>query len=297
MSVPDALVSRVKAGSCILFLGSGANAPPLDSPDAYPAAQRPPVGGDLAERLADHFGFADAMPGETPRDLTRVAMYVEIEPRLGGRNGLLDRLDVLLRGVDGDRTQPSVALRMLAALPFKIIVTTNYDLLFDRALRESGKEPRVLAYNPEEGVRPPDYPDPTPEAPLLFKMHGDLNHRSSIVITDEDYITFVQRMADKDQAHPVPETVRYRMAQWPTLFVGYSLRDYNLRLLFRTLRWRLDVSEIPISFAIDRRPDPLILKVWQDQRSIVAFLTADLWAFAPELYRAVTGRDYGVSDR
>ena len=134
--------------------------------------------------------------------------------------------------------------------------------------------------------------DPTVERPLLFKMHGDLDKRDSIVITDEDYINFVQRMSEKDIVHPVPQTIRYRMRRWPTLFVGYSFRDHNLRLLFRTLRWKVDTADFPPSYSIDKWPDPLILHVWQNERRLITFLTEDLWTFVPTLYKTVKGEEF-----
>jgi hypothetical protein len=123
-------------------------------------------------------------------------------------------------------------------------------------------------------------------------MHGDLDQRDSIVITDEDYITFIQRMSDKEALHPVPQTVRFRMKKWPTLFVGYSLRDYNLRLIFRTLRWRVDPANFPPSFSIDKNPDPLLLHVYQYERHFVTFVTQDLWTFVPWLFKEITGEEY-----
>jgi len=184
---------------------------------------------------------------------------------------------------------------MLAELPFRIIVTTNYDRMLESALRKCDpeKEPDVFVYDPDAVEPTPDTrDDPTAERPLVFKMHGDIEDGGSMVITDEHYITFVQRMSDKEALHPVPQTVRYRMRQWPTLFVGYSLRDYNLRLLFRTLRWRIDTAEIPTSFSVDRNPDPLVLKVLQDKLKFVTFVAQDLWTFVPWLYKEVRGREY-----
>ena len=87
---------------------------------------------------------------------------------------------------------------MLAALPFRIIVTTNYDRLLESALNKFEKDPVSVVYNPRSDEPTQDMiEEPTAERPLLFKMHGDLEQRDSIVITDEDYITFVQRMSDK----------------------------------------------------------------------------------------------------
>jgi hypothetical protein len=109
------------------------------------------------------------------------------------------------------------------------------------------------------------------------------------VISDEDYIRFVQRMSDKGGFDPVPQTVAFRISKWPILFLGYSLRDYNLRLLFRTLRWRKDESELPESLSVDRSPDLLIKRVYEGSR-LVNFVVEDLWAFVPELYQKTTGR-------
>lgn len=283
------LVKHVKKGECILFLGAGVHAPPPeDSLYTHPAEKRPLLGGDLAEALAEECSFKEQFPEESLQDLQRVSLCFETTKGLE-RKGLVDSLVSHL----GLGKKPSPALKMLAKLPFKIIVTTNYDQLLETALREFGKDPAIIVYNPESDKPTPDMTeDPTEDHPLIFKMHGDLKQRASIVITDEDYITFVQRMMEKEAMHPVPQTVRFRMKRWPTLFVGYSLRDYNFRLLFRTLRWRIDKAEIPTSFAVDENPDPLILKVWQDERKFVTFVTQDLWTFVPSLYKEIQGKEY-----
>jgi hypothetical protein len=283
------LVDLVKGGECVLFLGAGIHAPaPDDSKYKYPDDVRPLLGGELAEKLAEQCDYLTQLPQESPRDLQRVSLCYQYTKGLD-RTKLVSVLDKhLMAG-----KKPSPLLKMLAALPFRLLVTTNYDRLIEAALRQKEKDPTVVIYNPD-----PDKPtqdpsqDPTSDRPLMFKMHGDLQTESSIVITDEDYITFVQRMADKEAIHPVPSTIRYRMSKWRTLFVGYSLRDYNLRLLFRTLRWRLDQSNFPCSFSIDRHPDPLILQVWQNERRFITFVPQDLWSFVPWLYKEVLGKEY-----
>ena len=73
--------------------------------------------------------------------------------------------------------------------------------------------------------------------------------------------------------------------------MGYSLRDYNLRLLFRTLRWRLDPASVPVpSFAVDHQPDPLILEVFQNNQNFVTFILQDLWTFVPRIYQEIKRR-------
>jgi len=289
--VLEELVSQIKAGNCILFLGAGVHAAPTEnSKYIYPKAQRPLMANDLAQKLAEACDYQKKFPGEASLDLSRVSQAFEITFGLE-RKGLVDFLDDHLR----NGKAPSPILRMLAALPFKIIVTTNYDDLFETALRESkpAKRPNVLVYNPAPTQPTTDISeDPTEERPMVFKMHGDLDKPESIVITDEDYITFVQRMSDKDSFHPIPQTVRFRMQRWPTLFIGYSLRDYNLRLLFRTLRWRVDPANYPPAFSVDRTPDPLILQIYQNQRRFISFFSYDLWTFVPWVYKEVHGKEF-----
>ena len=114
------------------------------------------------------------------------------------------------------------------------------------------------------------------------------------MITDEDYIDFVLQMTAPGNYNPVPRTFYYRLSTWPTLFIGYSLLDYNLRLLLKTLLYKRDGFKR--SYSIDPWPDPLVARVWDSELGYVGFLAKDLWDFVPELYWRVKERkmpDYG----
>lgn len=290
--IPSNLLERVRQGECVLFLGAGIHAPPPDGSDfTWDEAARPLLSDKLTRQLAEDSKFLNRYPAadfpwEYPLNLQRVSLFADT-PDGGGRSALIDHL----RRYVQQGKKPSPIVQALAQLPFKIIVTTNYDKVFETALAAAHKDCQQLIYNPRFNESTPDFRgDPTKEEPFIFKIHGDLSQRESIVITDEDYITFVQRMADKEGNHPVPLSVRYHMKRWPTLFLGYSLRDFNLRLLFRTLRWGMDEANFPLSFSVDRGPDPLIKQIWQHERNIVLFVVEDLWSFVPALFERVTGQ-------
>ena len=139
--------------------------------------------------------------------------------------------------------------------------------------------------------------DPSPDEPFLFKMHGDFKEPESIVITEEDYITFLMRMTESSSKfHPIPQTIRYRISTWSPLFIGYSLRDYNLRLLFNALRWRLDESSFRDAYSVDIRPDKLIVKVMQKEKKYIYFIEKNIWDFVPQLYEKVMGKEYKKDD-
>jgi SIR2-like domain len=291
---PVGLVADIVAkGRCILFLGAAVHAcPPDNLPYAYPASERPPLGAAFSELLAARSGFSTRLPKEPPSSyLQRVALDYEIQ---FGRQALIEEIR---KAVD-DGKKPSPVVRALAALDFPFVITTNYDPLFEQALRANGKKPALSIYKKNEGSgneeTTDNYPgqdDPSPDRPFVLKLHGDVEKPESIVITDEDYIQFVLRMSDKEAYHPVPIMFRERFVRWSTLFIGYSLMDYNLRLLFKTLRWKVDMSSAPPTYSVDRSPDPLILNVWQSQRRYINFIAQDVWAFVPDLYRRIKGEE------
>jgi len=286
----DRVISRIgKAitrGKCILFLGAGAHAPPPEgSLFEYPDEQRPPIGSTLSRQLAEECGFAEDFPNESTGNLMRVALAYELST---SRGELVDEIEYAVK----DGKSPSPALSALAKLDFSLIITTNYDQLFEQALIAAGKEPRVSVYKPSADAETDELLDPTAQSPIIYKLHGDIAERESLVVTDEDYIQFVMRMADKGQYDPIPLSLKAPLTTWSTLFVGYSLIDYNLRLLLKTLRSKIDAANLKPMFSVDYHPDPLIVDVWgSGQHRRVEFIAQDIWSFVPLLYKQVVGEE------
>jgi hypothetical protein len=318
----DQIAASVRSGEIVLFLGAGVHASkPVspDQPEAPPDPRRPLFAAALAEALAGETRWAERFPRKPPKDhFQRVALDYELSIMLdeqrneweqkGKNQGLPqplahpatapDAVDLRRRGRQrlANAVQravtvgksPSPVLCALAELNFPLIITTNYDRLFEDALLSAGKNPTTSVYQPKANIPPKDVSkDPSPENPFIFKIHGDVNTPESLVITDEDYIDFVLQMTAPGNYNPVPRTFYYRLAMWPTLFIGYSLLDYNLRLLLKTLRHKKD--GFPRSYAIDPCPDPLVARVWDSELGYVGFLANNLWEFVPELYRRVKG--------
>ncbi len=284
------IASLVCKGRCILVLGAAVHDPPPEGPGyAYPENERPLMGSALARHLASKSDFLRSYTNGNCNDLQQVALHYEIKE---SRTALVAEIK---HAVHAGR-KPSLVLQALAALNFPIVITTNYDRLFEKAAQAAGKDPLRSIYRKNgDGILLPtdDYPgdeDPSSERPFLLKIHGDVDQPESMVITDEDYIHFVLRMSDKAPFHPVPETIQYRLKQWPSLFIGFNLMDYNLRLLFQTMRWKVDPSRWPVAYSIDPNPDPLIFDVWNNQRKYIKYVKSDMWSFVPQLYQKVTGK-------
>ena len=318
----DQIVRSVIRGEIILFLGAGVHASkpaPRGQPEPPPDPRRPLFAGALAEALAGESRWTERFPNKPPKDyFQRVALDYELNiildeqrkqweqngksqglPQPPDRpNSAIEAKDLRHRGrerlanavqraVTVGKT-PSPALHALAELNFPLIITTNYDRHFEDALLFAGKNPTTSVYQPKANAPANDISeDPSSQNPFIFKIHGDINAPESLVITDEDYIDFVLRMTARGEYDPVPGTFNFRLVKWPTLFIGYSLLDYNLRLLLKTLRYKKDT--FPPSYSIDPWPDPLVRRVWDSQLGYVGFLANDLWEFVPELYKRVKG--------
>ncbi|MGR9105910.1 MAG: SIR2 family NAD-dependent protein deacylase [Gammaproteobacteria bacterium] len=326
-SIQD-LYKAIERRECVLFLGAGIHYPPPEkSGYHYPEVQRPPLGTAFSNHLADEClteieaesasdiaDFAGLSEDEKQRreferrfreekrakkqvflkshrdNLQRISWYYEVHR---ARSILVNKIT---EAVDTGK-EPSPVVRALAEMDFPIIITTNYDRLFEKALRRFGKEPDIRIYDPKGNERTKDFKGlPNPDAPWLFKMHGCTSDPASIVVTDEDYIRFVMRMGDSEDFHPVPLKIRVQFKEWPTLFVGYSLLDYNLRLLFRTLRRRVDPAERPLTFSLDPFPDLLVLATYGTRTDdgaagpLVSFIEQDSWRFVPKLYEDLLKR-------
>jgi hypothetical protein len=296
LTVPSTLVESLRRGRCVLFLSAGANAAPgphKSSPYTYDNA--PPAGSSLAKTLAGRCGY----PYEDITSLQRVSLYFQYKE--GENRDTL--IQAMREEISPDDRDPSPALRILAALPFTTIITTNYDNFFDIALRTAFtrdkriKDPVIRVYDPTPEGRPegiPDPDDPPERRPLLLKLHGEFDRPKSVVVTEEDYLNFIQKMSS-DHYHPIHRDIRARLQRWPVLFLGYSLRDMNLRLLFRALRWNVDEADWKLHFSVDPFPDDLIVLVNQRESkttAAVTFIPEDLWEFVPALYERVMGGPY-----
>lgn len=280
----EEISEQVRDGRCILFLGSAVHAkPPAGSPFTYPPEQRPAMAGELSDALAKRCERHAFFDPARDKALQRVALFYEL-----GRSRR-QLIDEIAHWVQRDK-QPSPMLRALAELDFPVVLTTNYDDLYEQALRALGKDPLVFVYSRDRCPKV-TMEDLTSERPVVFKLHGDILRRESIVVTEDDYIDFVGQMTAKRHQHPIPLAIKSLMKTYATLFLGYSLADYNLRILFRLLQWKTDEALYPPVYSVDLYPDALLREVWEGRRRYLRFVVEDVWKFVPDLYEQVLDKE------
>jgi DNA-binding SARP family transcriptional activator len=206
--------------------------------------------GELAAQLVQRFGCP---PDEGP-ELTRVAQYVALTR---GSGPLHDELHAMLQA----RAAPNAIHRLLAALPpvlrergvpHQLLVTTSYDLALEQAFLEAGEEFDVVSYiavgrqrgrfchvRPDGEVGVVDLPNTyatelsLDRRTVILKLHGGVEGDTarefeSFVVTEDDYIDYLAQ-ADAGAALPVALAAKLRRSH--LLFLGYGMRDWNLRLV------------------------------------------------------------------
>lgn len=295
--------NRLKAGRVVPFLGAGASVGHRPA-DAAWRAQQPeflPSGAELATLLANEARYPSNDEVDR-RDLAKVSSYYG---DVAGRRALRERLrDVFLH-----EFSPGPVHRLLAAVPHPLlIVATNYDTLMEQAFRDAGRPYELVIHSADrKGLAgsvlwwPHGEPEPRPVEPseldrhidldtatVLYKMHGSVVAKSSdwdnFVITEEDYVDFLSRMS-ANQA--VPAMFYSHCRDRSLLFLGYSLRDWNLRVILKNLNKAFsrhatgdDDERVP-SWAIQSHPSELESRLWEKRNVTIFDLEID--AFAAKL--------------
>ena len=246
----DKLIYGIERGECILFLG------PELSLDAADGSREVPE-QSLASRLFDALDD-DALAGLTPRssDLSWIAQrFVAREDEVG--------LEMQLARWHRDWVdRPSTLHDDLAALPFRLIVTTGLDPLMENALRRAGRTPAVERYH-YRGRNLELLPEPSVASPVLFHLYGRVSEPASVVLTELQLLDFLARLIAHDP--PLPNDLNAALTHGRLfLFLGFGLRQWYLRILFHVLKvLRPDsrgfaIEALEATAAANARKDPSI---------------------------------------
>jgi len=282
----------LRAGRVIPFLGAGAS---LGGRRAGAPRQRAehthlPTAAALGRYLAIKTRF----PRGEARELTRVAQYYETV------NGP-DLLYQDLHRVFARNYSPSPLHAYLAKVPVPLlIVTTNYDDMMERAFDSANRPYDAVVHitDPKRGDKVLWWkcgePDPAEVIPnklnvdlntttVIYKMHGAVDRgqpgRDQYVITENDYIEFLARMT-RNKAVPAIFAEPFQTRSF--LFLGYGLRDWNLRVVLNRVEKDLRRPRTVRSWAIQYRPSPLEQRFWQERGVEVFDMTLE--DFERQLY-------------
>ena len=220
----DVLIHRIRTGQVTPFIGAGAGYGTL------------PTGKDLAVEWSGTYDY----PLGNHDDLTAVAQYLAVTYGPDHPKQLV--VDQLEGKGPPDFSSPEEPHAFLAGLDVPIYITTNYDDFMVQALRAKGKDPKreFCRWNPEIRTRGQksvfDTPgfEPTPQEPVVFHLHGIREELASIVITEDDYLSFIVDVS-WHRKELLPLRIQQALTGTSLMFMGYSLSDWDFKVIFRAL--------------------------------------------------------------
>jgi hypothetical protein len=286
------VIKAITEGRLVPFLGAGACLCGRQRSWQVGQYEGLPSGGELTQHLIGEFSYPT---DETP-DLLRVSQYAAVMEGLGP-------LYLGLRRIFDADYPPTPLHRFLASIPgvlrgkgltprHQLIVTTNYDDVLERSFAEAGEPFDLVMYvadGDERGMfrhrapdgkvklikRPNEYRGlALDRRPVILKIHGAVDRADpegdSYVITEDHYIDFMTRHAELSGMLPVTLAAKLRQSHF--LFLGYGLRDWNLRVILQRM-WGEQKFNFK-SWAIQNDPKDLDQRFWVKRD--VDILDADL---------------------
>jgi SIR2-like domain/TIR domain len=297
----DVLQQMVDEGNVVPFLGSRMMPRPRSLPDTE----------ELASALAKRFGMQQA-------DLN----LPEIAQRVYVTRGSPDLYRALRQLLTTD-CEPGPVHRFLARFPqlldelglekrYQLIVSASFDTALEQAF-DDAVEPYDLAVymasgphrgkfvhvSPEGLPRPIDDPNSYTRLPIgldyelertvIVKIHGavdgaagDYRWKDNYVITEDQYIDYLSKSPIESL---VPVQVLDKLRESHCLFLGYPVRDWNLRVFLKRI-WEGSLGAR--SWAVDPDPDALEKSLWTQAN--VDLYSADLGDYVGLLGERLRGR-------
>lgn len=240
--IPIELLEQFERGNVLLFIGEGINRGVL------------PSSVELAKELAARCNY----PPDEPLTLPRVAGYYEMTRR--DRQGLIQ---FLRERLDQPLLKPLRSHKLVAQLRPRVIVTTCYDRLLERALQTAGIPATSVVGNAEIA-----YADENKL--LLVWLWGVLDQPDSIIVTEDDRRLFLEDRAN------LSDVLRGELARRTWLFVGFGVEDEWFRSFYDSANRNLD-RQSRRSYIFGSVPGAYTRAWWETRNAEI--LSADVEAF------------------
>jgi hypothetical protein len=242
----DELARRASAGQLVLFMGAGVS-----------VGAGLPTWGEFLRQLATHPLQKIEMDVQQLARLGYSDQARIIERGFGGREVIGAAIEQILR-----RRHYSLTHAMLAALPVREAVTTNYDTLFEQACDGIEQPCAVLPYDA-----------PGPELRWVLKMHGCVRSPADIVLTREDYLRYAERRS------ALGGIVQALLITKHMLFVGFSLEDDNFHRIAddvrKVARSSRRENDEPFGTSIVLVDRPFLAQLWEREIDMVVLRKED----------------------
>jgi SIR2-like domain len=282
---------KLLKGMIVPLLGAGVNVcgRPNDFTWHPKDTQHLPTGAELAAFLAKEYDT----PSELAKteDLIRISQYIDSVDASGGE--MYQTLhDIFVADYEPGPGHVFLArtARVLRERDQRhVILTTNYDDALERAFEKAGEPYDLITYissspseyrgrfmhwAPGDPSLPPqviesanDYDLGPEKRTVIVKLHGAVQRRrptqedDNYVITEDHYIEY---LSHTDLTSQLPSVITEKLRNSSYLFLGYGMKDWNLRAILRRV-WGEQVMSFG-SWAIQRDVDPIEQAFWKNRK-------------------------------
>jgi len=265
--IPHDLIKKIETKNAVFFCGAGISRGVGDERGF-------PGGRDLARHMAEEL-LERTVRDDEALDLKQIAQEVIWKDK-GSRNRLNE---YLLQVFNDPKITPLRAHQYLAYLGCDVI-TTNYDTLIEDAFKQEKKRCRKV-------VRESDLTR-TRDVTVVVKLHGDITDVDNIVIAEEDYYRWL--LSDSE--------IKNRVRQWfieqSIVFIGFSLRDPNIRQLYYDLRLHFAEAQRKAYAVFKEKSNNYDIRFIEEQG--IEIIEQDATAFLEKLWERVVlprAEEYG----
>lgn len=246
---PVDLVNSLNAGKVRLFVGSG------------PSISAGLAGwDDLIDEMAQTIRTEnhDYSPGELEAFLKK-RDYLDIAELFRATVGPYAYYR-FLRGHYRRSVRPTRTHLAIARMPVRTIFTTNYDQLIETTIH------KVLGTSPAVIIQAEQLNYIDDDEMRVVKVHGDIDHPGSIVLTRSDYAAYAARHRE------LADVLRTSLNGWTVLFVGFGLRDPNFQRIYADARHFYDSTKRQ-AYALMAGTNHVERTLWHDDGLTIVPLT------------------------
>lgn len=225
MKIPNDLIEAIKKRECILFVASG-----LSSQVKRSNGKRLPNWTGFLEELVDWAEHKRVPFNSNPseiREMIKKGNHLMAAQELQELINLNEFGEFLNEMFRDSKVKPSKIHETLTKIPFRAILTTNYDTLIEGAytISSGGQIPKSFTRSDLNSALSPlrkkDF--------FVFKMHGDLDRPESIILGTRSYNNLMYKS---------PEYLSFLETLFTTqtvLFIGFGGSDPDLDYLIDRL--------------------------------------------------------------
>jgi len=236
----EVLMKRIKDGRCTPFLGAG----------VY--SEGPSLRSAVAKKWAGEYNY----PFADGADVARVARFLNVE--YGDAEYASGKYcEELTKLPTPNFDDPNEPYNILAKLPLPIYITTNYDDMMERALLKNQRDVKpdlckwVKSLEDTSPLAEQGF-QPNVANPTVFHLYGYMQTQQSMVMSEDDYFQFLINVSKDPEL--IPKRIQQAITGTSLLLLGYSLEDWDFRILFHFLAGYLKNSTSKTHVAVQLSP-------------------------------------------